>query len=66
MIQLSVTIIALSFFIEILDKELLKYEIKNSNMIDKDEKAITFLSLKEKGLVSLLVVFKVKVWLHRG
>ena len=29
-IQLSVTIIALTLFIEIVDKELLKYEVENS------------------------------------
>ena len=30
LIQLSVTIIALTLFIEIVDKELLKYELENS------------------------------------
>ena len=49
MIQLSVTIVALILFIEILDKERLKYEVENSRwgiMIDENGKAITFLSLE--------------------
>ena len=47
---------ALAFFIEILDKELLKYKVENIRwghtcvMIDEHEKAIIFLSLREKGL----------------
>ena len=51
MIQLSVTIIALTLFIEIVEKELLKQQI--GYMVDENGKAITFLSLEEKGLVSL-------------
>ena len=35
-------------------------------MVDENGKAITFLSLEEKGLVSLLVVFLVKARLRRS
>ena len=49
MIQLSVTIIALTLFIEIVDKELLN----TGYAVDENGKAVTFLSLEEKDLVSL-------------
>ena len=47
--------IALNFFIEIVDKELLKYKVENIRwghtcMIDEHRKVVTFLSLREKGL----------------
>ena len=52
--QESQRAIALTLFIEIVDKELLKYEVENIKwgyMIDEHEKAITFLSLGEKAFL---------------
>ena len=43
---------ALTFFIEIVDKDLVKYEVGNISyvyMTDEHRKAITFLGLREKG-----------------
>ena len=54
-VQKSQRGITLSFFTEMVDKELLKYKVENIRwghtcMIDEHGKAITFLNLKEKGL----------------
>ena len=61
--------IALTFFIEIVDKELLKYEVENIRwgytcMIDEHGKARAFLSLREKGLFCRKVPYNMAVVLH--
>ena len=56
LVQKSQRGIVLAFFIEIVDKELLKYKVENIRwghtcMIDEHGKAIIFLSLRKKGLL---------------
>ena len=55
LVQKSQRGIALTIFIEIGDKDLLKYKVENIRwghtcMIDEHGKAVTFLSFREKGL----------------
>ena len=69
LVQKSQTGIALTFFIEIVDKELLKYKVENIRwghtcMIDEHRKAITFLSFREKGLFWRKVPNNMTVVLH--